>query len=219
MNDLSSGQSFILQLSKMDVYIEKELKEKTGRIVFFTLLLLIPNLFIKAIALLFLSASLLVYDIRHQEIELLYVLPFSRKELFFYNIVFLGLIVIVTSAFGEIFSGSALIYKFEFILRSLILLFSIFGLQMLFSEFNIDGLTFSIFAVILDAVLGSFGTTEFDSSTFNPYSLISFTRQGNLVLSLLFSFLICFIGYWLYTRRDGEKSYVRVANKKSKQTD
>ncbi|MBE3579884.1 MAG: hypothetical protein IMW83_08535, partial [Caldanaerobacter subterraneus] len=115
-------------ISKMDVYIQKELKEKTTRILFLTLLLFIPILLIKAIVLVFLSATFIVYDIRHQNAELLYFLPFSKKELFLYNLIFLSLIVIVTSAIGEIFLGVPFISKFEPILRSLILLLAIFGL-------------------------------------------------------------------------------------------
>jgi hypothetical protein len=36
MNDLSSRQSFILQLSKMDVYVEKELKKNRKNRLFHT---------------------------------------------------------------------------------------------------------------------------------------------------------------------------------------
>ena len=71
---------FIKNLSKMEVYIQKELKEKTTRLVFLTLLLFIPDLSVKTIAILFLSASLLAYDIRHKNAELLYLLPFSRRS-------------------------------------------------------------------------------------------------------------------------------------------
>lgn len=75
-------------INKMDIYIQKELKEKTVRILFLTFLLFIPVILIKTIALLFLSATFIVYDIKHQNAELLYFLPFSKKELFLYNLIF-----------------------------------------------------------------------------------------------------------------------------------
>lgn len=191
-------------ISKMDVYIQKELKEKTTRILFLTLLLFIPILSIKAIVLVFLSATFIVYDIRHQNAELLYFLPFSKKELFLYNLIFLSLIVIVTSAIGEIFLGVPFISKFEPILRSLILLLAIFGLQMTFSGFEMDGLGWSAFIVFLDALFGYMGTTDINSFAFNPHSLISFTRQGNLLLSLIYSSIICLLGFWSYVIKGGE---------------
>ena len=66
---------------KMEVYLQKELKEKTGQLIFLTLVLIIPNLFVKTVAILFLSASLLAYDIKHKNAEILYLLPFSKRTL------------------------------------------------------------------------------------------------------------------------------------------
>ncbi|MEG6566922.1 hypothetical protein V6B95_08105 [Thermoanaerobacterium saccharolyticum] len=217
MSDYKS--SFVLELKKMDIYFEKELTEKTGRIAILMLVLLIPSLFVKEFAILFLSSSLLIHDIRHQNAELLYSLPFSKKELFHFNLIFLCFVVFATSAFGEIFLGDTIIEKLEFILRSLTLLFSIFGIQMILSEFNIDAVVFSFIVVIFDAILGNFGTPDINSSNFNPYSLISFTKQGNLAMSLIFSILICFISYLIYTRKDGENPHEGFGSNKLKQTD
>ncbi|HBT48340.1 hypothetical protein [Caldanaerobacter subterraneus] len=191
-------------ISKMDVYIQKEVKEKAVRIFLLTFLLLIPGIFIKTIVLLFFSASFIVYDIRHQNAELLYFLPFSRKELFFYNLIFLSLIVIATSSISAIFVGITLIDKLKIILQSLILLFAIFGLQMTFSGFEMDGLVWSVLIVLLDMIFGYIGSPNINSTLFNPYSLISFTRQGNLVLSFIYSSLISFLGYWSYVIKGGE---------------
>ncbi|MDE4542377.1 hypothetical protein [Thermoanaerobacterium sp. R66] len=217
MSDYKTG--FSLELKKMDVYLEKELTEKTGRIAILMLILLLPNFFVKEFAILFLSSSLLIHDIRHQNVEILYSLPFSKKELFSFNLIFLCLAVFITSAFGEIFIDNTIVEKLEFILRSLILIFSIFGIQVILSEFNIDAVVFSFIAVIFDAILGNFGTPDINSSNFNPYSLISFTKQGNLVMSLVFSILICFISYLVYTRKDGENPHEGFGSNKLKQTD
>lgn len=216
MSDYKS--SFTLELKKMDVYLEKELTEKTGRIAILMLILLLPSFFVKEFAILFLSSSLLIYDIRHQNAELLYSLPFSKKELFNFNLIFLCLAVFITSAFGEILLGNTIIEKLDFILRSLILIFSIFGIQIILSEFNVDAVVFSFIAVIFDAILGNFGTPDINSSNFNPYSLISFSKQGNLAMSLVFSILICFISYLVYTRKDGENHHESFGSNKFKQT-
>jgi len=195
---------FIKNLSKMEVYIQKELKEKTTRLVFLTLLLFIPDLSVKTIAILFLSASLLAYDIRHKNAELLYLLPFSRKELYLYNLIFLTILVVATSVINQAFMESGIYSKLIFILNSLTLLFSIFGITMLFSSFGRNGLGWAIFIAILDEILGGFGSSNIRAYNFNPYSLISFTHQGNAVLSFLASCALCFLSYLIFIRKGGE---------------
>jgi hypothetical protein len=116
----------------------------------------------------------------------------------------LSLIVIATSSISAIFVGITLIDKLKIILQSLILLFAIFGLQMTFSGFEMDGLVWSVLIVLLDMIFGYIGSPNINSTLFNPYSLISFTRQGNLVLSFIYSSLISFLGYWSYVIKGGE---------------
>nr|PZN07326.1 MAG: hypothetical protein DIU64_12555 [Caldicoprobacter oshimai] len=195
---------FSKRLSKMEVYIQKELKEKTGRLVFLTLLLLIPNLFIKTIAILFLSASLLAYDIRHKNAELLYLLPFSKKELYLYNLIFLTILVTATSVINQVFIETDIYSRLIFMLNSLTLLLSICGITMLFSGLGRDGFGWAIFMVILDAILGGLGSSDIHAFNFNPYSLISFTHQGNAVLSFLTSCAICLLSYLIFIRKGGE---------------
>ncbi|WAM32535.1 hypothetical protein [Caldicellulosiruptor naganoensis] len=50
-------------LTKMDIYIGKELKEKTGQILFFTLILFIPSFTIRVIGIILLCSAMLVNDI------------------------------------------------------------------------------------------------------------------------------------------------------------
>ncbi|MGB9808862.1 MAG: hypothetical protein ACPLSA_02305 [Caldanaerobacter sp.] len=191
-------------ISKMDVYIQKELKEKTLRIALLTFLLILPGIMLKALVLLFLSSSLIVYDIRHQKAELLYIMPFSRKELFIYNIIFFTFLVIITSSITALFIGGSFIIKLKIIAESLILLFAIFGLQMIFSGFELDALVWSFLITFLDVLFGSIGSSNIQSASFNPYSLISFTRQGNMILALIFSLILLYLGYWSYVIKGGE---------------
>lgn len=191
-------------LSKMEVYIQKELKEKTSRLAFLTLLLLIPDLSVKAIAILFLSSSLLAYDIRHKNAELLYLLPFSKKELYMYNLIFLTLLVLATSIINQIFIESGIYSKLVFLLNSLTLLLAMFGITMLFSSTGRNGLLWTIFIAILDEILGGLGSHDIRAFNFNPYSLISFTRQGSAILSFLASCALCFLSYSFFIRKGGE---------------
>ncbi len=189
---------------KMEVYLQKELKEKTGQLIFLTLVLIIPNLFVKTVAILFLSASLLAYDIKHKNAEILYLLPFSKKELYLYNLVFLTLTVTATSVISQIFSESGILSRLVFVLNSLTLLFSIFGFTMLFSGLGRDGFGWALFIIILDAVLGGLGSYNINSPSFNPYSLISFTHQGNVILSFFASCVICLLSYYTFISKGGE---------------
>ena len=191
-------------ISKMEVNLQKELKEKTGQLIFFTLLLLIPNLFVKTAAILLISSSLLAYDIKHKNAELLYLLPFSKKELYLYNIVYLTLTVTATSVISQIFAESDILSRLVFQLNSLTLLFSIFGITMLFSALGRNGFVWATLMTILDAVLGGLGSRDISASNFNPYNLISFTHQGNAVLSFLTSCLICLFSYLTFVRKGGE---------------
>jgi hypothetical protein len=191
-------------ISKMEVYLQKELKEKTGQLIFFTLLLLIPNLFVKTAAILLISSSLLAYDIKHKNAELLYLLPFSKKELYLYNFVYLTLTVTATSVISQIFAESDILSRLVFQLNSLTLLFSIFGITMLFSALGRNGFVWATLMTILDAVLGGLGSRDISASNFNPYNLISFTHQGNAVLSFLTSCLICLFSYLTFVRKGGE---------------
>jgi len=191
-------------ISKMEVYLQKELKEKTGQLIFFTLLLLIPNLFVKTAAILLISSSLLAYDIKHKNAELLYLLPFSKKELYLYNFVYLTLTVTATSVISQIFAESDILSRLVFQLNSLTLLFSIFGITMLFSALGRNGFVWATLMTILDAVLGGLGSRDISASNINPYNLISFTHQGNAVLSFLTSCLICLFSYLTFVRKGGE---------------
>ena len=108
-----------------------------------------------------------------------------QKELYLYNLVFLTLTVTATSVISQIFSESGILSRLVFVLNSLTLLFSIFGFTMLFSGLGRDGFGWALFIIILDAVLGGLGSYNINSPSFNPYSLISFTHQGNVILSFL----------------------------------
>jgi len=191
-------------ITKMEVYLQKEIKEKTGRLLFITLLLLIPDLFVKTAAILFLSCSLLVYDIKHKNAELLYLLPFSKKELYLYNLLFLTLAVIATSVISQIFAETDILSRLIFLLNSLTLLLSIFGITMLFSAMDRDGFIWASLMTILDAMLGGLGSRNISASNFNPYSLISFTHQGSSALSFLMSCFICLFSYLTFIKKGGE---------------
>ncbi|HBW59477.1 MAG TPA: hypothetical protein DEF25_04375 [Thermoanaerobacter sp.] len=50
--------------------------------------------------------------------------------------------------------------------------------------------------ILLGNLQRGIGSTDINAFNFNPYSLISFTRQGNVALSFLLSCLICL--FWLF---------------------
>jgi hypothetical protein len=75
---------------------------------------------------------------------------------------------------------------------------------MIFSGFDLDALAWSFLVTFLDALFGSIGSLNIKSAVFNPYSLISFTRQGNMLLAFIFSLVLLYLGYWSYVIKGGE---------------
>lgn len=191
-------------LTKMDIYIEKELKEKTGQILFFTLILLIPSFTIRVIGIILLCSTMLVNDIKNKNVELLYFLPFSKKELFLYNLIFLVFVISITSAVDKIYYNLTILEGLLAILKTIIALLAIYGLSMLFTTLGHDGFIWSVVITIADALLGDLGSINLNSADFNPYSLISFTKQGNMILAFLYAALICFLAYFAYIKKGGE---------------
>ncbi|BCS81583.1 hypothetical protein [Anaerocellum diazotrophicum] len=188
-------------LTKMDIYIGKELKEKTGQILFFTLILFIPSFTIRVIGIILLCSAMLVNDIKNKNVELLYFLPFSKRELFLYNLMFLVLIISITSAADKIYYNLTILEGLLVILKTIIALLAIYGISMLFTTLGHDGFIWSIVITISDALLGDLGSTNLNAADFNPYSLISFTKQENIVLAFLYAALICFFAYFAYVKK------------------
>jgi len=187
----------------MDIYIGKELKEKTGQILFFTLILFIPSFTIRVIGIILLCSAMLVNDIKNKNVELLYFLPFSKRELFLYNLMFLVLIISITSAADKIYYNLTILEGLLVILKTIIALLAIYGISMLFTTLGHDGFIWSIVITIADALLGDLGSSDLNAADFNPYSLISFTKQGNIVLAFLYAALICFLAYFAYVKKEG----------------
>ncbi len=191
-------------LTKMDIYIGKELKEKTGQILFFTLIFFIPSFTIRVIGIILLCSAMLVNDIKNKNVELLYFLPFSKRELFLYNLTFLVLIISITSAADKIYYNLTILEGLLVILKTIIALLAIYGISMLFTTLGHDGFIWSIVITIADALLGDLGSTNLNAADFNPYSLISFTKQGSMILAFLYAALICFFAYFAYVKKGGE---------------
>lgn len=57
----------------------------------------------RVIGIILLCSAMLVNDIKNKNVELLYFLPFSKRELFLYNLMFLVLIISITSAVDKIY--------------------------------------------------------------------------------------------------------------------
>lgn len=189
---------------KMDIYIRKELKEKTGQILFFTSILFIPSFTIRVIGIILLCSAMLVNDIKNRNIEILYFLPFSKKDLFIYNLTFLVLVVSITSATDKIYYNLTILEGLLTILKTIIALLAIYGIGILFSTFERDGFIWIVGITLSDAVLGEIGSANFNAVNFNPYSLISFTKQGNLILAFLYAAFICILAYVAYVKKGGE---------------
>jgi hypothetical protein len=187
----------------MDIYIGKELKEKTGQILFFMLILFIPSFTMRVIGIILLCSAMLVNDIKNKNVELLYFLPFSKRELFLYNLMFLVLIISITSAVDKIYYNLTILEGLLAILKTIIALLAIYGISMLFATLGHDGFIWSIVITIADALLGDLGSNNLNAADFNPYSLISFTKQGNIVLAFLYAALICFFAYFAYVKKEG----------------
>lgn len=197
-------ENFLIQLNKMEVYLQKELRERPSKIIIFSLFLLIPSLAIKTICIFVLSTAMLGHDIKNQRDQLFYFLPFSRKELFWYNFIFLLLLVITTSMISYAALPISYTKALISVLKTISLLLSVYGLAIFFSGIGLDSFGWTLIVIILDAVIGGFGSNNIHASDFNPYSAISFTHQHNVFLSLIFSMVLCALGYFAYLKRGGE---------------
>ncbi|WP_077177265.1 hypothetical protein [Carboxydothermus pertinax] len=186
-------------INKMENFIKIQLKEKMGRLFIFLVLLFAPGFSVKAIAIFFISASMLPADIKNRRDEAFYFLPFSRKELYLYNLGFLLLLVLASSIITQALWPTTIAEKGMFSIKSINFTLAMFGVVMLCVSQGLDNIGWPFIIVLLDALLGSIGR-----ASINPYSWISFTNQGNILFAFVFAAIICFAGYWIYLKNGGE---------------
>ncbi|QTA38904.1 hypothetical protein JYK00_03695 [Thermosipho ferrireducens] len=184
----------------MEIYYEKELKEKLGSWFIFLLLLFIPNYTTRMFFTFFLIINMLPSDVKHKKDRLLYYLPFAKGEIFIYSFLFLIFAVSVTHFISYLFVTSSFTTNMIILLKSINFSSAIFAISMLSVSFGLDNVGIPILFIIADLIIGDLGSTQIGPS-FNPYALISPTHQGNIFLSLLLSILLVWLAYKSYVKR------------------
>jgi len=191
-------------LTRMDAYIQKELKEKNAKIIAFSICLMLPGFAVKAFAIFMLVAFLLPADIKGKKSDALYFLPFSRKELFIYTLLFaLTLVTAINIIYLSVININY-IDKLLYLVKIINFTLAIFGIVMLSVSFNLDNIGMPILFLIIDIIIGGLGTTSYLNSNFNPYRLISPIYQKNILLSFIFALALCSLAFYVFLKKGGE---------------
>ncbi|MEN3042802.1 MAG: hypothetical protein ABDH59_05820 [Fervidobacterium sp.] len=180
-------------LGLFEAYLRKQFVEKIRTIIFFIVLMLFPDKNVKMFCLFFIMLFSIISDIRHNRIELMIFLPFTRKMVYWYEFGFMTLLVLLTTFAGLPFYrdfSSAL----ADLLSSMIYLSGYYGAIISLTMLRIDGIAAAFLFLVIDSILSSW-----DSYT-NVFRLISPSSQGNTVSSLIFSLGLLLIGYLTFEK-------------------
>ncbi len=190
-------------MKNFDVYVKKQLLEKYSSMVFFLAVMLFPNFGAKAFGAFFIILFSLASDIRQKKLDLMIFLPFTRKQLFYMEYLFLSMLISMTFFVGLIFADHS-IYSWLILLKVLIFFSSYFGVVISAVSVGFDPYGAAFLFLLADLVLGGIGSSRI-GPTFNPYKLISPSYQANILASLIFAVILVYTAYRLFTQRGGER--------------
>lgn len=178
------------------------MSKKTPAISVFLLFIFFPSFQSKVFGLFFLLVFSLISDIINKRIELLTFLTYTRERIHLYEFCFLSFLTLLSFFVSLPFYGS-----FQSLFLDLtnvfIYLLGYFGGIISLTMLGVDGIAAAFIFLFLDKAFSSFPT--FSDKFVNFYTLISPSRQGNLISSLVFSIVLFLSGYFLLSKRGGEK--------------
>lgn len=192
-------------LNKLEVFIQKEFTEKSGRIFLFSLIFLfvIPlNVTFLSLFFVFLFlTNMLGSDIKNKKFSLIISLPYSYAEVFFSSYIFSLLLVLIPGTIGAAFVNVGIATAFLNILRSLIFATAYFGVILISVTLGGDNFGIPFLILLADIVLGGLGSRY----NANPYKFISPYYQGNIWGSMIFSLVLLFLALYLFEKRGVNK--------------
>ncbi|MGQ9855204.1 MAG: hypothetical protein ACUVQF_00475 [Fervidobacterium sp.] len=188
---------------QFDEYLHKQLKEKFGTLLIFFVLMLYPGSGNKTFGAFFIIIFSILSDIKNKRLDLLTFLPYSRKNIFWFEFAFTSLLILLSFFIGLPFYKSFQSFLVD-IATAMIFYSAYYGLSIaLTCGLKIDPYG-SIFLVLLvDAVLSSLGK-EGVKHLYNPYRLISPLRQENMLLSFVFAVICVYLGYIAFSKKGAD---------------
>ncbi len=189
-------------MKKFEMYVRKEFLEKWGALLFFVVVILYPGFQSKAFGTFFLVLFGLASDLKTKRFELLANLPFKRKEIFLYSY-FFGIFLIILTFFVSLPFADNNWKTLLDLLKSVNFYTFFFSTVLILVCYGFDNVGGAFLILFANLVLSSFGSQRF-TYNFNPYILISPTRQANIYLATAFAFFLLFVSFKVFTKRGGE---------------
>jgi len=203
MNKASFGD-FEYNLTALNAYLRKEFVEKFRTLFIFFVIMLFPGLGPKILGTFFIIVFSMGSDIRSKKLDMMTFLPFSKEMIYWYEFIFVLLLVVLSFFIGLPFVNGTLLEAFSDLLGAIIFAAAYYGLVMIVSMLGMDPIGGAFLILILDSIFSSFGTTQL-SESFNPYKLISPIAQENQLAALIFAVICLYIGSVMFLKRGGEK--------------
>jgi len=203
MNKASFGD-FEYNLTALNAYLRKEFVEKFRTLFIFFVIMLFPGLGPKILGTFFIIVFSMGSDIRSKKLDMMTFLPFSKEMIYWYEFIFVLLLVVLSFFIGLPFVNGTLLEAFSDLLGAIIFAAAYYGLVMIVSMLGMDPIGGAFLILILDSIFSSFGTTQL-SESFNPYKLISPIAQENQLAALIFAVICLYIGSVMFSKRGGEK--------------
>lgn len=190
-------------MREFDVYVKKQLLEKFPSMVFFFVVTMIPNYGAKVFGIFFLILFSLASDVRQKRLDLLLYLPLTRKQIFWFEYLFLSLLISISFFVGLPFAERN-VTAFVTLLKSLIFLWAYLSVVLSAVSVGFDPFAATFLFLLFDLVMSSIGTTKL-SVSFNPYRFVSPLRQESVLASFIFAVGLTYVSYRLFTTRGGER--------------
>ena len=203
MNKASFGD-FEYNLTALNAYLRKEFVEKFRTLFIFFVIMLFPGIGTKILGTFFIIVFSMGSDIRSKKLDMMTFLPFSKEMIYWYEFIFVLLLVVLSFFIGLPFVNGTLLEAFSDLLGAIIFAAAYYGLVMIVSMLGMDPIGGAFLILILDSIFSSFGTTQL-SESFNPYKLISPIAQENQLAALIFAVICLYIGSVMFSKRGGEK--------------
>lgn len=186
-----------------EAYMKKQLLEKFPSMVFFFVVMMIPNYGTKVFGTFFLILFSIASDVRQKRLDLLLYLPLTRKQIFWFEYAFLSLMICITFFVGLPFAGKT-VEIWLTLLKSLVFLWAYLSIVLSAVSVGFDPFGAAFLFLLFDIVMGSIGSAKL-SASFNPYKFISPLRQESMLASAVFTAVLTYASYRLFTTRSGER--------------
>jgi hypothetical protein len=202
--DRSSFGDFEYSVTAFNAYLRKQFVEKFRTLLVFFIVMLFPYVWAKMLGTFFIIVFSMGSDIRSKKLDMMTFLPFSKGMIYWYEFIFVSMLVVLSFFIGLPFYNGTLLEAFGDLLAAIIFAAAYYGLIVIVSMLGMDPIGGAFIILILDLVFSSFGSMQLGES-FNPYKFISPIVQGNQLAALVFAVFCLYMGSISFSKRGGEK--------------